>query len=122
LFVADYRYGITRIDLATKARTLLPQFDGTPVNGVDGLTRAGGWFVGVRNGSKTPYVFAFKPDDTHITQAQVLARGGMMMTDPTQIAAAGDHLLVVGEAGWNAAAAGTPRVGPTPIFSLPLPR
>lgn len=121
LFVADYRYGIARIDLATRARTLLPQADGTPVNGVDGLTRAGEWLVGVRNGLKTPYIVAFKTDDAHISEARILARGGVLK-DPTQITVSGDHLLLVGEAGWDAAAAGSRRSGPTPILTLPLPR
>ena len=121
LFVADYRYGIARIDLASGARTLLPLPDGTPLNGVDGLVRAGDWFVGVRNGARTPAIVAFKVDDTHIVEAQVVARGGAMK-DPTQIAVSGDHLLLVGEAGWEAAAAGSSRSGPTPILSLPLPR
>ena len=121
LFVADYRYGIARIDLATKARTLLPSPDGTPLDGVDGLTRAGGWFVGVRNGAKTPSIVAFKTDDSHVGKVQLLARGGVMK-DPTQIVVAGDHLLLVGEAGWDDAAIGSARSGPTQILSLPSPR
>ena len=121
LFVADYRYGIGRIDLDTKVRTLLPLPDGTALNGVDGLVRAGRWFVGVRNGAKTPAIVVFKTDDTHVTEVQVLARGGAMK-DPTQIAVSGDHLLLVGEAGWDAATAGSDRTGPAPILSLPLPR
>jgi len=121
LYVADYRYGIARINLATGSRTLLPLPDGTPVNGVDGLTRVRGWFVGVRNGAKTPYIVAFKTDETHISEAQVLARGGVLK-DPTQIIVSGDHLLLVGEAGWDAAATGSPRADGAPILSLPLPR
>ena len=121
LFVADYRYGIARIALATGRRTLLPLPDGTPLNGVDGLARTGDWFVGVRNGAGTPAIVAFKVDDARITAARVLARGGAVK-DPTQIAVSGDHLLLVGEAGWDAAAAGSHRTGPTPILSLPLPR
>jgi hypothetical protein len=120
LFVADYRDGIARIDLATKMRTLLPLTDGTPLNGVDGLTRAGGWFVGVRNGAKIPVIVAFKTDEAHVNTAEVLARGGVMK-DPTQVVVAGDHLLLVGEAGWDAAAAGAARTAPAPILSLPLP-
>lgn len=121
LFVADYRFGIARIDLATKARTLLPLPDGAPLNGVDGLTRAGGWFVGVRNGAKTPAIVAFKTDERQVSEAKVLARGGVMK-DPTQITVSGDHLLLIGEAGWDAVASGSARTGPTPILTLPLPR
>ena len=120
LFVADYRDGITRIDLTSNARTLLPLPDGSPLNGVDGLVRAGGWFIGVRNGAKNPALIAFKTDDAHVSEAQVLARGGLMK-DPTQIAVSGDHLLLVGEAGWDAAAAGSPRTEGAPILSLALP-
>jgi hypothetical protein len=121
LFVADYRYGIARIDLATGTRTLLPLPDGTPLSGIDGLVRAGGWFIGVRNGAGTPAIVAFKVDDAEIATAQILVRGGAIK-DPTQIAVSRDHLLLIGEAGWDAAAAGSARRGPTPILSLPLPR
>jgi len=121
LVVADYRYGIASVDLATGIRTLLPLPDGTPLSGVDGLVLVGGGFVGVRNGAKTPAIVAFRTDGKTITDAQVLARGGPLK-DPTQITVSGDHLLIVGEAGWDNAAAGSDRAGPTPILPLPIPR
>jgi hypothetical protein len=121
LIVADYRYGIASVDLATGIRTLLLLADGTPLNGVDGLARVAAGFVGVRNGTKTPAIVAFQTDGKTITDTQSLARGGLLK-DPTQIAVSGDHLLIVGEAGWDAAAAGSDRAGPTPILSLAIPR
>lgn len=121
LFVADYRYGIARVDLHTGARALLPLPDGKPLNGVDGLVRAGAWLVGVRNGAGVPAVVAFKVYDGHLTKMRLLAAGGLLK-DPTQIAVSADRLLLVGEAGWDAAAAGSPRADCAPILALPLPR
>ncbi len=121
LIVADYRCGIASVDLATGVRTLLPLADGTPLSGVDGLVRVKGGFVGVRNGTKTPAIVAFKTDGKTITDVKILAHGGALK-DPTQIAVSSDHLLVVGEAGWDNAAAGSGRAGPTPILSLAIPR
>ena len=120
LVVADYRDGIACIDLRSRVRTLLPLANGKPLNGVDGLVRAGAWFVGVRNGAGSPAVVAFKIADGHVTKVEVLATGGLVK-DPTQIAISGGHLLLVGEAGWDAAAAGSSRNGAR-ILALPLPR
>lgn len=121
LFVADYRYGIAAVDLTTGQRTLLPQSDGKPLNGVDGLTRAGSWLIGVRNGGPVPTILAFRAGYAAVTDVRVLARGAPL-TDPTQLVVSGNRLLIVADAGWEAAVEGTVRSEAAKIMALPLPR
>lgn len=116
LIVADYGRGVASIDLVTGQRTLLPQADGTPLRGLDGLVRVGERYFAIHNGSAPGKLVAFTIGETAI-DAAVLVRGGALV-DPTQLAVSGDRLLIVGDAGWEAAAKAKPRVAPATILGV----
>lgn len=126
LLVADYGAGITRID-ASGARTLIAREDGRPLRGVDGLVRAGAWFIAVQNSQSPGLVLAFRlaEDGAHLKDLQVLAAGADL-PEPTQIAVRGSQILVVADAQWAAYDADKPVDRPlqhaTRILALPVPR
>ena len=119
LIVADYSQGIAAIDLATNARTLLPRDNDRPLRGIDGLVRCGTGFIGIYNGQSPGQMIAFTIDGSKIRIREAIE--GHSMPDPTQIASDGKRLLVVSNAGWEAAMKGdAPRTVGAPILSFPL--
>ncbi len=126
LLVADYGAGIGSIGVNGK-RTPIVREDGRLVRGVDGLARAGAWFIAVQNSQSPGIVFAFRlaADGTHMTDLQTLVAGADV-PEPTQIAVSGKRILVVADAQWAAYDAGKPGDRPaqhaTRIIALPVPR
>lgn len=118
LIVADYSQGITRIDLASGERTLI-LLDGKPLRGVDGLARAGDWYVGVQNGGAVGRLLAFRVVGDAL-QLKVLGEG-WALSDPTQLAVTGNAILVVADSGWATVDQPGPRDAPATIVRFPLP-
>jgi sugar lactone lactonase YvrE len=119
LIVADYSQGITAIDLGTNARTLLLRDNGRPLRGIDGLMRCGSSFVGVYNGQSPGQMIAFAIDGDKIKIREAVE--GHSMPDPTQLTSDGKRLLVVANAGWEAALkSDAPRAAGAPILSFPM--
>jgi hypothetical protein len=118
LIVADYSQGITRIDLASGKRELV-LLDGKPVRGVDGLARAGDWYVGVQNGGSVGRLLAFRIVDGAL-DLKVLAEGGPL-ADPTQLLVTKDAILVVADSGWATIDTSSVRRAPATIVRFPLP-
>jgi hypothetical protein len=120
LIVADYSQGIAAIDLATNTRTLLLRDNGRPLRGIDGLIRCGSGFLGVYNGQSPGQLIAFSIEGGKLKLREAVE--GHTMPDPTQVASDGKRLLVVPNAGWDAAMKGPePRTEGAPILSFPLP-
>ncbi len=125
LLVADYSVGIVSIDSAG-TRTPILREDERPLRGVDGLARAGDWFVGVQNSQSPGVVLAFRlaPDGKHMTDLHVLG-GGPDFPEPTQVVVAGASIYVVADAQWAAYDPAGPAPRPaqraTPILILPVP-
>lgn len=119
VIVADYSRGIGRIDLKTTSTTWLPGSDGK-LSGVDGLVRCGETFVGIYNGSAPGRILSIHVGQDAIETVD-LAKGASL-SDPTQISFDGKRLLVVANAGWEAAAKpnGSRSAG-APIVAIPLP-
>lgn len=117
LIVADYSQGIASIDLATWRRTLLPRQDGKPLRGIDGLVRCGATYFGIYNGAAPGRLISFTLTTTGIEYKDAVE--GLALPDPTQIAFDGKRLLIVSDAGWEAAAKATakPRA-PAQIIAL----
>ena len=98
LIVADYARGFAAVDLATGARTLLPRQDGKPLRGVDGLVRCGSTYYGIYNGAAPGALLSIAVSQRSLVFTEPF--GDLSLHDPTQIALAGNRLLVVADSGW----------------------
>jgi hypothetical protein len=124
LLVADYGLGLISVDLATGAETPVLMADGNKLRGMDGLVADGDGFVGVRNPSVPGKAWRFRVSaEGKVVDPQVAAEGGAIV-DPTQIARAGNRLLIVGDAQWavylpgkDGKVSGVQK--PTPIVAIP---
>ena len=117
LIVADYSQGLFAIDLASNQRTALLEA-GKPLRGLDGLIRIGDEYIAVYNGSSPARLLRFRLDGDKVVDGRAIAAD---LPDPTQLVARGGQLLIVANAGWDAAA--RPNVAiraPAPIVSVPL--
>ena len=120
LIVADYSQGIMAVDLITGARTILKQPNDRPVRGIDGLTRCGNVYYGIYNGGALqPALVRFTVNGERTTLERPVE--GAPLVDPTQLALDGEMIVMVGNAGWEAAGKGSPRTGPTPILAYDPP-
>ena len=118
LIVADYSQGITSIDLATGARTLLPRQDGKPLRGVDGLVRCGDTYFGIYNGASPGRLLTIRMRPAGVEYGELVE--DLQLPDPTQIAFDGQRLLLVANSGWEIAGKRTPRTEGAPILAIPL--
>jgi hypothetical protein len=121
LISSDYSQGIATIDLASGSRTLAPRpADKPSLRGVDGLARCGDTYFGIYNGSAPGRIFAFRLNQQGVDYADLIE--GLRLPDPTQIAFDGKRLLVISDAGWEAAGKGAHRASGAPILAIPLGR
>jgi sugar lactone lactonase YvrE len=117
LIVADYSQGLFAIDLVTKQRTPLLE-EGKPLRGLDGLIRIGDAYAAIYNGGSPARLVRFRLDGDKVVDGQAIKAD---LPDPTQLVARGGKLLVVANAGWEAAARPTAAIrAPAPIVSVPL--
>jgi hypothetical protein len=100
LLVADYSQGIGTLDITTGERKILPQANGKPVRGVDGMVRCGETYFGVYNGGAIPArIYRMRTLPQEIERSDLVE--GPMIVDPTQIAFDGKRLLAVSDSGWE---------------------
>jgi hypothetical protein len=92
---------------------------GKPLRGVDGLARAGEWYVGIQNGGSVGRLLAFRIVDDAL-DLKVLAEGGIL-ADPTQLAVTREAILVVADSGWATVAKPGPRATPATVARFDLP-
>jgi len=119
LIVADYSQGIAAIDLTTLKRTLLLRDNGRPLRGIDGLIRCGAGFLGVYNGQPPGQLIAFTIEEDKLKLREPVE--GYETVDPTQVTSDGKRILVVPNAGWEAALKGdSRRPEGAPIHAFPL--
>ena len=120
VIVADYSRGIGSIDLKTTDTSWLPLPSGKPLRGVDGLVRCGDSYFGVYNGSSPARIMSIRVHPGGVQTTDMLS--GRPLADPTQIAFDGKRLLVVANAGWEAAAKPDGRrTSGAPIIAIALP-
>lgn len=117
LIVADYGQGLFAIDLATKTRTPILS-DGKRLRGLDGLVRVGDVWFAIYNGSAPARLVRFRIEGAALKDVAEVA---VDLTDPTQLVVLRDRLLIVANAGWDAAAKpdAAPR-SPAPIVAVPI--
>ncbi len=120
LIVADYSKGIAAIDLVDGTRSLLPRAGEKPLRGIDGLVRCGNTFYGLYNGAAPGTLVAIQREGTEITVTQPL--GAVTLPDPTQLALAGQRLLLIADSGWATIdKKDFTRTQGTPIYAIDLP-
>ncbi len=126
LFVADYTWGIWRIDPVSRNATLLPTPPGAGLIGVDGMVadRTGRLFL-VRNGTRPFGLFELEFDrfgDTPTALTPVLINDDRL-GEPTTVRIADGRAFLINDAQWSlfeADANAGERTDPM-ILSLPLP-
>ena len=117
LIVADYSQGLFAIDLVTKQRTPLLE-EGKPLRGLDGLIRVGDAYAAIYNGGSPARLVRFRLDGDKVVDGRAIEAD---LPDPTQLVARGGQLLIVADAGWEAAARPNAATRtPAPIVSVPL--
>ena len=120
LIIADYSKGIAAVDLVDGTRTLLPRAGDKPLRGIDGLVRCGNTFYGLYNGSAPGALVAIQREGNEISVTQPL--GSVTLPDPTQLALAGQRLLLVADSGWaTIEKKDFTRTQGAPIYAIELP-
>ncbi|MFC3713921.1 hypothetical protein ACFOMD_15200 [Sphingoaurantiacus capsulatus] len=129
LHVADYSYGIVRIDLGTGAVQPMKVVDNLGLDGIDGLLRHGDDLIAIQNGWRPSRILRLRlsVDEKAITVGDVLERGHPQHDDPTQGAIVAGQLLYVANSQWpKYAQNGEQKPGegqaPTVILALQLLR
>jgi hypothetical protein len=118
LIVADYSQGLFAIDLATKRRTSLLE-KGKPLRGLDGLIRVGAVYFAIYNGGNPARLIRFRLAGDAVVDGDAVT---VTLPDPTQLVANHGQLLIVANAGWEAATkSGAGPRDPAPIVAVPLP-
>lgn len=120
LIVADYGAGLAAVDLVDKRRTSLPAEGGEHQQAIDGLVRCGHTYYGVWNSADPGALLAIHREGDEIVVEKPL--GELPLADPTQVALAGQRLLIVTKSGWAEVAAKQyqRKVGAT-ILAVDLP-
>ena len=103
LYLADYARGIVRVDLRTRAVSLVPAADTALVLGVDGLAWHRGSLIGVQNGVTPHRVVRLVLADggTRITRTEVLERGHPAHDEPTLGVVVGDDFYYIADGQWE---------------------
>jgi sugar lactone lactonase YvrE len=103
LYLADYSRGILKVDLASKAVTLLSSGPGVVALGIDGLYLTGGRLVGIQNGVEPHRVIRFTLDtgrDSLVASA-ILERAHPRYSEPTLGVVLGTALYYVANSQWG---------------------
>jgi len=100
LFVADYSNGIWRIDIATKAASLLTAPANATFFGIDGLYSVADGILAVQNGVNPQRVLRIEPAADGPSSARIVACGLPAMTDLAPGHVSGDTFSFVADSGW----------------------
>ncbi|HVT73668.1 MAG TPA: hypothetical protein VHD61_11055 [Lacunisphaera sp.] len=101
LYVADYPNGLWRIDLATRAATLLPAPAGFNLRGVDGLYAVPGGLIGVQNGLNPPRVIRLDLDAGGGLAAARILSAGADLTDLSLGQVLDHRFAFISHSGWD---------------------
>ena len=98
LVVADYGRGFAAVDLVDGTRTPLPAEGGEEQKGVDGLVRCAETYYAIWNSADPGALITIQREGDTIVVDKPL--GDLNLSDPTQLALAGQTLLMVTNSGW----------------------
>jgi hypothetical protein len=103
MYLADYSRGILRIDLTSRAVTLLPTSTTVLALGIDGLYLVDGRLVGIQNGVEPHRVvgLTLSPAGDSITASEVLERAHPRYAEPTLGVIVGRDLCYVANSQWE---------------------
>jgi sugar lactone lactonase YvrE len=103
LYLADYSRGLLRVDLATKAVTLVADSTGRSLRGCDGIAWYRGDIIAVQNGASPARVIriALDPTGAHIVGADVVDSDPAVADEPTIGAVVGDDFVYVANSQWE---------------------
>jgi hypothetical protein len=103
LYLADYARGILRVDLATRAVTLLRAADSALVLGIDGLYWHRGGLVGIQNGVTPHRVVRLVLDapGARVLRTEVLERAHPAHREPTLGVVVDDDLYYIANSQWE---------------------
>lgn len=100
LFAADYSNGIWRIDVATKAHSLIAPPSNASFFGIDALALVGGGILAVQNGVNSQRVLHITPSTDAVSPARVVACGLPGMTDLALGSVRHGRFHFVANSGW----------------------
>jgi sugar lactone lactonase YvrE len=103
VWVADYTYGLVRVDLATGAVERLARPDSVAVTGIDGLIRVGAALVGVQNGTAPERLVRIEVTGSpaRITAVRTLEASPTFLDEPTHLVLAGGRIYFVANSGFG---------------------
>lgn len=103
LYLADYNYGIYRLDLDTRRVDKLIAPEDVSLHGVDGLYRHGKDLIAIQNGIRPHRVARWRLDESglKILSAEILAMNLPEFDEPTLGAIHQDHFYFVANSHWN---------------------
>lgn len=122
LIMADYGNGLWRIDLATRAATLLPPPANATLFGIDGLAAVPGGLIAVQNGiAPQRIVRIVLGPDGRPAAVRILEAAHPGMADPTLGVVVNGEFVFVADAGWSlfAKPGAPPAPRAVPIFHTP---
>jgi hypothetical protein len=102
-FVADYSYGLLKVDLMTGDVIRLGDAPGATSLGCDGISWHDGAIIAVQNGVVPPRIMRFELDSgwTRIVRAEVLDRNLPVADEPTIGTVVGDDFIYVANSQWE---------------------
>jgi len=120
LIAGDYFKGISRIDLQTGERTLLPRAGDKPLRGIDGMVAARRRIFAIYNGQAPGALLELVADPSGIKFSQI--SGDEDLPDPTQVAVIGESLFAVADSGWTTIETKEKRDKGATILKFAIPR
>jgi hypothetical protein len=123
LYISDYANGIWRIDVTTRAVTLLTAPANATFFGLDGLYAVPGGLLAVQNGVNPQRLLRITLSPDGISSARVVAGGLPAMTDLALGQVVADRFYFVGNSGWSLfdpPPATSPAPRPVTVYSIRL--
>ena len=104
LYVADYREGILKIDLATKTFLTIANQTDHPLKGIDGLYFAENGLIAIHNGLQPNRIVRYElnPSGDAITAFRYLDKALPAFGEPTLGTVVGNDLIYIANSPWGA--------------------